>query len=79
MATDETMMYKEWEKALSAITESDKFKSELEKSGYFLSPEKSFRKYMNEWGMFPTTNAANFLSKDFWHQQSWVLTEKNTT
>ena len=65
MATDETMMYKEWEKALSAITESDRFKSELEKSGYFLSPEKSFRKYMNEWGIFPTTNAGEFFFKGF--------------
>jgi hypothetical protein len=46
MATPENMMFKEWEKALRAITQSDKFNSDIEKVGY-LSPESiSFRKYI---------------------------------
>jgi hypothetical protein len=30
-----------------------------------------------EWNLNSTINTANFLSKDFWHQQSRILTDHN--
>jgi hypothetical protein len=43
-----------------------------------ISDYADFRTYLKrEWNLNSTINTANFLSKDFWHQQSRVLKDNN--
>ena len=79
MASQRTMSYKVWNETIGHILDSDEFKVQMQTKGYFLSPEhRTFREYTNNmWGIISTMNTANFLSKDFWHQQSIVLRNKN--
>ena len=70
---------REWSTILTNITKSNEFKSQITYQGYYLSPEYAdFRTYLRkEWNLNSTINTANFLSKDFWHEQSRILRENN--
>jgi hypothetical protein len=69
---------KEWSKILENIIASDNFKTQINNHGYYLNPEYADRTYLKkEWNLNSTINTANFLSKDFWHQQSRILTDHN--
>ena len=72
------MSYKVWNETIANILDSEEFKHQLQNRGYYLSPEhRTFRDYANKtWGVKSTMNTANFLSKDFWHQQSIILRNK---
>jgi hypothetical protein len=74
-----TMSYKVWNETITNILDSNEFKVQMQNRGYFLSPGlRTFREYTNKiWGIISTMNSANFLSKDFWHQQSVILRNKN--
>jgi hypothetical protein len=76
---DIIMEPKEWSKILENIIESQNFKTQINNHGYYLSPEYAdFRTYLKkEWNLNSTINTVNFLSKDFWHQQSRILTDHN--
>jgi len=73
------MNRREWDKILEKLIDSPSFVSGIKKKGYYISPDyPTFRKYTEkEWNTVSTTNTANFLSKDFWSQQSKVLTNRN--
>lgn len=73
------MNLEDWDKILQQLCNSNQFSSQIQARGYYLSPEyKSFRQYTEkEWNVVSTTNTANFLSKDFWDQQSKVLTNRH--
>jgi hypothetical protein len=70
---------REWSNILTNITQSSEFKDQITRQGYYLSPEYAdFRTYLRkEWNLNSTINTANFLSKDFWHEQSRILRENN--
>src|SRR5947209_2498161 len=73
------MNRQDWDTILEKLINNNQFASQFQANGYYLSPEyESFRQYTEkEWNIVSTTNTANFLSKDFWSQQSKVLTKKN--
>ena len=73
------MSYKVWNETIASILNSKEFQEQIQNRGYFLSPEhRTFREYTSKiWGIISTMNTANFLSKDFWHQQSIILRNKN--
>jgi ribulose bisphosphate carboxylase small subunit len=70
---------KQWSNILTNIMKSDEFKNQITHQGYYLSPEYAdFRTYLKkEWKLNSAINTANFLSKDFWHDQSRILRENN--
>jgi hypothetical protein len=70
---------REWSNILKNIINSNEFKSQITYHGYYLSPEYAdFRTYLKkEWNLNSTINTANFLSKDFWHDQSRILRNNN--
>ena len=70
---------KEWSNILENILDSADFKTQIDNHGYYLSPEYAdFRTYLKkEWNLNSTINTANFLSKDFWHEQSRILRNHN--
>ena len=74
-----TMSYKVWNETIASILDSNEFQTQIQNRGYFVSPEhRTFREYTSKmWGIISTMNTANFLSKDFWHQQSIILRNKN--
>lgn len=69
---------KAWKETIANILGSSDFIFQIQKKGYYLSPDRrSFREYTNkDWGIISTANTAIFLSKDFWHYQSKVLRNK---
>ncbi len=73
------MNRQDWDNILEKLVDTNEFASQIRSRGFYLSPEyESFRQYTEkEWNVISTTNAANFLSKDFWSQQSKVLTSRN--
>ena len=78
-ARQHIMEPKEWSKILENIMASENFKNQIKNQGYYLSPEYTdFRTYLKmEWNLNSTINTANFLSKDFWHEQSRILRDQN--
>jgi hypothetical protein len=78
-AQSNIMEPKQWGNILTNIIESDEFKNQIIYQAYYLSPEYAdFKTYLKkEWKLNSTINTANFLSKDFWYNQSRILRENN--
>jgi hypothetical protein len=68
---------KTWYDILQKIIDSEDFQSKIKEQGYYTSPKdyRTFRQYTQKvWTTISTSNTANFLSKDFWHEQPTILT-----
>lgn len=78
-AQSNIMEPKQWSNILTKIIKSNEFENQITYQGYYLSPEYADSKiYLKkEWKLNSTINTANFLSKDFWHDQSRILRENN--